>query len=239
MKQQRAIEEIYEILSRTYPTYDESDDEWMTNGLSDTPFRSIVSVALSTMTASPRCIRAAVALYEKVDSFEQLAVMDDEELRTTIRSVAHYNRKTVNLKRMSRQILEGHAGRVPSTREELMALPGIGRKCTDILLNTMHAETTIAVDTHVRRLVQRLGMVETGLSADDTAHALIEITPPRHQKHAHEWLVQHGMKVCVARRPRCDDCALSTQCDDYRNRMANPPSRDRPGSEHQPSAASS
>lgn len=114
-------------MSATYPTYAESDDEWMTNGLSDNPFRSTVSVALSTMTSSPRCIEAAVALYEKVDSFAGLAEMDDDDLRETIRSVAHYNRKTKTLKAMARQILDEHAGEVPATREELMALPGIGR----------------------------------------------------------------------------------------------------------------
>lgn len=224
MTQHSDPEAVYEILSRAYPTYAESDDEWMTNGLSDTPFRSIVSVALSTMTASPRCIRAAVALYERVGSFEQLAAMDDDELREIIRPVAHYNRKTGTLQRMSRQILEQHDGQVPGTREELLALPGIGPKCADILLNTLHGQDTIAVDTHVRRLVQRLGLVESGLSSEATAQTLTEITPARYRRHAHEWLIQHGMKVCVARAPRCGDCALNDLCEDRRARAADPPS---------------
>lgn len=215
MKQPGTVEKIYEILSGIYPTYAESDDEWMTNGLSDNPFRSTVSVALSTMTSSPRCIKAAVALYEKVDSFAGLAAMDDDDLRETIRSVAHYNRKTKTLKAMARQILDEHGGEVPATREELMALPGIGRKCTDILMNTLHAAPTIAVDTHVKRLVQRLGLVDASLSAEQTVDPLTEATPVRYRQHAHEWLIQHGMKVCVARTPRCGDCPLTAQCDYY------------------------
>ena len=215
MKQPGTVEKIYEILSATYPTYAESDDEWMTNGLSDNPFRSTVSVALSTMTSSPRCIKAAVALYEKVDSFAGLAEMDDDDLRETIRSVAHYNRKTKTLKAMARQILDEHAGEVPATREELMALPGIGRKCTDILMNTLHAAPTIAVDTHVKRLVQRLGLVDASMSAEQTVDPLTEATPVHYRQHAHEWLIQHGMKVCVARTPRCGDCPLTAQCDYY------------------------
>ena len=113
---------------------------------------------------------------------------------------------------MSRQILDQHRGQVPHDREELMALPGIGRKCTDILLNFTFAQPSIAVDTHVKRVVQRLGIVEDGASAERTADVLNEVTSRRYTEHAHEWLIQHGMKTCKARNPRCGDCPVQQWC---------------------------
>jgi len=219
MKKPTEIEQIYDRLSSSYGTFEESDDEWMTNGLSSTPFKSLVSVALSTMTSSPRTVKAAVALYEKVSTFEDLAEIDDAELTELIRSVAHYNRKTRSLKAMSRMILDEHAGQIPSTREELMALPGIGRKCADIMLNFVFESPSIAVDTHVKRVVQRIGMVEPG-TAEQVADALATITPPQYTAHAHEWLIQHGMQTCTAHAPRCEECPVREWCDNVHERSA-------------------
>ncbi len=98
---------IYDILSRTYPTYEEMDDPWMANGLSATPFRHLVSGCLSTVTVTKRVVSAAVPLYRRVSTFEELLALDDEELRAIIKLVAHYDRKTVNLKTLCRQIIEG------------------------------------------------------------------------------------------------------------------------------------
>lgn len=173
----REVDAIYGILSRRYPVFADSDDEWMTNGLSATPFRSLVSVALSTMTQSTRCIRACVALYDEVSTFAELAALDDDRLRELIKPVAHYNRKTRSLKAMARAILDHHHGEIPHTREELMALPGIGRKCADIMLNFTYGQDTIAVDTHVHRVANRLGLVDT-TTHTATADALTAITAP-------------------------------------------------------------
>ncbi|KZF12595.1 DNA lyase [Rhodococcus sp. EPR-157] len=205
------ITAVYDILSDTYLVFEETDDESMNEGLSSTPFRALVSVALSTMTTGPRTIKAALALYEKVTTVEELAEIDDDDLRERIRSVAHYNRKTVNLKTMARQIVERHDGQVPETREELLALTGIGRKCTDIMMNFQFDEPSIAVDTHVHRVVTRLGMVSDG-TAEAVADELNAVTPAEYKAHAHEWLIQHGMKVCVSRRPKCQSCPLQGLC---------------------------
>lgn len=212
MKQAQVVE-TYEILTHTYKPFDETDDDdgWARHGLSSTPFKSIVSVALSTMTGSKRCIAACVALYEQVTTFEQLAEIDDAELTALIKPVAHYNRKTQSLKKMARQILDQHGGQLPQTREELMALPGIGRKCTDILMNFNFGEASIAVDTHVFRLVNRLGLVHAD-TAEDCADQLLDVTPAQYVPHAHELLIQHGMKICVARTPKCGDCPLLELC---------------------------
>lgn len=207
----RSIEKIYDILETTYPVFEDSDDDWMKHGLSTTPFRALVSVALSTMTNGPRTIKAAVGLFERVSTFEQLRDIDDDELREIIRSVAHYNRKTVSLKEMSRQILDEYDGEIPQKRDDLMKLKGIGRKCADIMMNFQYGTPTVAVDTHVHCVVNRLGMVTTK-TPEQTADALTDVTPDKYKQHAHEWLIQHGMKTCTSRAPRCGKCAVMRLC---------------------------
>ncbi|HAK79569.1 MAG TPA: endonuclease III [Runella sp.] len=205
------ITDIYHVLSHTYLTFDETDDEWMTSGISSTPFKSLVSVALSTMTTSKRTIAACKALYTKVATFEDLRDIDEQTLVQCIKSVAHYNRKAKNLKLMAKQIIEKHHGQIPQTKEELLGLAGIGRKCADIMLNFVFEEPSIAVDTHVFRVVNRLGIVHT-TTAEATADLLNQLTPNEYKRHAHEWLIQHGMKVCIARKPSCTHCPLTSYC---------------------------
>lgn len=209
---ERELDAIYDILSKTYTTFEETDDPWMTNGLSTTPFKSLVSVCLSTMTSTKRVVNAAVPLYKRVSTFEELAQLDDDELRRIIKPVAHYNRKTKNLKEMARQIIEEHDGKIPEDRDELMKLKGVGRKCADIMMNFTFSKDSIAVDTHVLRVLNRLGVVETS-SATDAADIINAKTPAHYKRHAHEWLIQHGMKVCVSRSPRCERCPLTKHCD--------------------------
>lgn len=215
----RDLDAIYGILSKTYTTFDETDDPWMTNGLSSTPFKSLVSVCLSTMTITKRVVNAAVPLYEKVSTFEELRDLPDDELRRIIKPVAHYNRKTKNLKEMARQIIEDYGGNIPDNRDDLIKLQGVGRKCVDILMNFTFSQDSIAVDTHVLRVLNRLGVVDT-TSAKQAADLINAQTPARHKRHAHEWLIQHGMKICVARTPKCADCPLTKHCDWYADHRA-------------------
>lgn len=210
IKTQR-LESIYEQLSRTYPTFDQTDDPWMTHGLSSTPFRCLVSVCLSTMTITPRVVRACVPLFERVSNFEELLALDDEQLRTLIKPVAHYNRKTKNLKIMSQQILRDFGGRIPDNHQDLMKLQGVGRKVADIMMNFIFHEDTIAVDTHVLRVLNRLDIVQTPV-AEVAADQINSMTPAHYKRHAHEWLIQHGMQVCTARSPRCGVCCISELC---------------------------
>lgn len=208
---QRRLTAIYEILSQTYPTYEESGDPWMTNGLSATPFRHLVSGCLSTMTLTKRVINACVPLYARVSTFEELLALDDDELRDIIRPVAHYNRKTVNLKAMCRQIIEGHGGEIPQTREQVMELQGVGRKVADLVMNHLNAQDSIAVDSHVLRVLRRLAIV-TDTTAEAAADTIGMLTPSGYKRHAHEWLIQLGMHVCHVRKPDCPDCVVRSLC---------------------------
>lgn len=202
---------IYDILSGTYLTYEEMDDPWMSNGLSATPFRHLISGCLSTVTVTKRVVNAAVPLYDKVSTFEELLALDDEELRALIKPVAHYNRKTVNLKNLCRQIIEEHGGEIPSDRESLLKLPGVGRKVADLMMNHMFSEDSIAVDTHVLRVLRRLEIVDDA-TAEQAADTINTITPAKYKRHAHEWLIQLGMQVCHARTPDCRACVVLQLC---------------------------
>lgn len=213
---QKKVEQLYKILSKTYLTFKEVDNEWEDNGLSSTPFKSLVSVMLSTMTHTKRVIKAANALYAEVSTPQELLHLPDEHLTELIRPVAHYNRKTQHLKEMCRQLLERHGGEVPHTRAELLALQGVGRKCVDIMMNFTFGAPAIAVDTHVFRVLNRVGIVHTE-SQVVAADEINRLTPDRFKQHAHEWLIQHGGKVCIARKPKCDECPLTQLCDYYQH----------------------
>jgi endonuclease-3 len=205
------VEQVYTRLSKTYKIFSENDNEWDKNGLSNTPFKSLVSVKLSTMTNTKRVIKAALALYEEISTPEDLLNLSDEKLVELIKPVAHYNRKAQHLKEMCKQLIEKHNGEVPRTREELIELQGVGRKCVDIMMNFTFNEDAIAVDSHVHRVLNRVGIVNTK-NHIETADIINEITPLKFKKHAHEWLIQHGMQVCVALKPQCSECSIADLC---------------------------
>ena len=206
------IAEIYKILSQTYPIFSENENDWSGNGLDSTPFKSLISVMLSTMTNSKRVVRACVALFAEISTPEELLKLDDDYLKELIKPVAHYNRKTKHLKEMCKQLLERHDGQVPGNREDLLALTGVGLKCADIMMNFTFGGDSIAIDTHVHRVLNRTGMVETK-TAEETSVKVTNITPLEYRKHAHEWLIQHGMQICVARTPKCSECSILGLCE--------------------------
>ena len=154
------VSKIYRILRDTQPTFEETDDEWMTHGLSDTPFRHIVSSALSTVTTTKRTVRACDALYAEVKDFEDIRKMPEEKLIEFIKPVAHYNRKAKTLQRMCSIIIDDFGNTIPDTKEDLLKLPGIGQKCANLMLNYKHDKPVVAVDTHIHRVINRLGIVQ-------------------------------------------------------------------------------
>lgn len=209
------IIKFYETLSSDFKIFGENENDWEANGLSDNDFKSLVSVMLSTMTHTKRVIRAAVALYEVATTPQEIVKLSDEELIELIKPVAHYNRKTKHLKEMSQQLLDRHEGKVPRTEEKLLALQGVGRKCASIMLNFNFGENIIAVDSHVHRVLNRVGILKTKTN-EQTAEIINKITPLKFKKHAHEWIIQQGMNTCTARKPKCSDCSLITICSEYK-----------------------
>lgn len=213
------IIKIYEILEETQPTYEETEHEWMTNGLSATPFKHLVSCALSTVTTTSRTVKACKALYAEAQSFDDIRNLSDEKLTGLIRPVAHYNRKVQTLKKMCAKIVDEYDNHIPDTKEELLKLPGIGQKCANLMMNYKYQKPVIAVDTHIHRVVNRLGIVRAS-THDKSAEQLNDITPDKFKTHAHEWLISVGMNICKPRKPRCDECPVSAYCDYYRQHAA-------------------
>lgn len=207
----KKIDEVYRRFSTIYPPSSRFVPE---SKIHADPFASLVGVMLSAQTKDEMTAKACKQLFEVATTPQQILNLSDDELRERIKPAGMYNTKTKNLKKMATQLVELHNGEVPKTREKLMALAGIGRKSTDIMMRFVYHEGAIAVDTHVHRLSNRLGLVNTQ-SADVTADYLAENTPDKYKMSAHEWFINYGKYVCKARSPLCDRCIFTDLCDYY------------------------
>jgi endonuclease-3 len=175
------------------------------------PFTLLVAVVLSAQATDIGVNKATPALFARADTPQKMLGLGEERVAELIRTIGLYRTKAKNLIALSRILVEQYGEQVPREREALEALPGVGRKTANIILNEAYGEPTIAVDTHVFRVANR-----TGLAAGRTPRAVEErldaITPPEYKHHAHHWLVLHGRYVCTAKGPRCPDCIVRDLC---------------------------
>jgi endonuclease-3 len=186
------------------------------------PFELLVSVVLSAQ-ATDRSVNLATAGLFKVASTPQaMLALGREGLERHIRTIGLYRTKARNLIAACTLLMERHDGAVPRTREALEALPGVGRKTANVILNTAFGEPTIAVDTHIFRVANRTGLAP-GKDVLAVESKLMKLTPPEFQRNAHHWLILHGRYVCKARKPECPACLIRDLCE-YRGKT-------RPGEE--------
>ena len=179
------------------------------------PYKSLVSVLLSSQTRDEQTAKATKALFELAVTPEQMLKLSDNKIKNAIKPVSFYNRKTEYIRKMSQELLDKFNGEVPQTRSQLMSLTGIGRKSADIMLRFSFGQPAIAVDTHVHRVVNRLGLAKTN-NADQTANFLEQNTPEEYKWKAHEWFIKHGKYTCKAvGKPLCGSCSLQSLCDTY------------------------
>ena len=178
------------------------------------PFRSLVSCLLSAQSRDVNTAAATSALFALATTPEAMLRLPEAEIAAAIRPCGLYNTKARNILRLCRTLVEDLGGTVPRSREGLMALPGIGRKCADIVLSFTFDEDVIAVDTHVHRVANRLGLT-AARGADETARQIALAAPTWALRDGHFWLIQFGKAVCVARRPKCETCFLSDLCRYY------------------------
>ncbi|WP_304169652.1 endonuclease III [Phenylobacterium aquaticum] len=177
----------------------------------DSPYTLVVAVALSAQATDVQVNKATVKLFAAADTPQAMLALGEEGLIPYIASIGLFRTKAKNVIAAARIIIEQHGGEVPLTREALQALPGVGRKTASVVLNELRIEPAIAVDTHVFRLAHRLGLA-FGKTPDQVEAELMALVPAPYLVRAHHWLILHGRYVCVARRPRCEDCLIADLC---------------------------
>jgi len=166
---------------------------------------------LSAQATDAGVNKATPALFAAADTPQKMAALGEERVRELVKTIGLFRTKAKNVVALSKKLVEEHAGEVPRTREALEALPGVGRKTANVVLNIAFGEPTIAVDTHIFRVGNRTGMA-TGKTPFEVEMKLNEVVPPKYRLHAHHWLILHGRYVCVARRPLCERCVIADLC---------------------------
>jgi len=186
-------------------------------------FELLIAVVLSAQ-ATDRSVNAATAgLFAKANTPEAIEALGESGLIAYIRSIGLYRSKAANIIALCRQLRERHGGQVPHTREELEALPGVGRKTASVVLNIAFGEPCIAVDTHCFRVANRTGLAP-GKNVREVEQRLLSAVPAPFRQHAHHWLILHGRYVCKARKPECWHCIIARQCE-YPSKSAPPQAR--------------
>jgi endonuclease III len=175
------------------------------------PFTLLVAVALSAQATDVSVNKATRSLFKTVDTPEKMVALGEDALRETIRTIGLYRNKAKNVIALSKALIENHGGEVPRTRAELEALPGVGRKTANVVLNVAFQQPTIAVDTHIFRVANRIGLVE-GKTPLDVELGLERVVPQEFRLHAHHWLILHGRYICKARKPECPRCPIIGIC---------------------------
>jgi endonuclease-3 len=183
------------------------------------PYTLLVAVVLSAQSTDKGVNKATASLFSQVDSPEKMLALGEERLREKICTIGLYKTKAKNILALSRILMDQYKGQIPSTRQELETLPGVGRKTANVVLNVAFHQPTLPVDTHIFRVANR-----TGLAPGPTPLAvellLEERVPPEFKPHAHHWLILHGRYICRARSPLCSTCPVQELCTFYRTQSS-------------------
>jgi len=180
------------------------------------PFELLVAVILSAQATDVSVNKATAKLYEVANTPRAILDLGVAGLKDYIRTIGLYNAKAENIIKTCRILLDEHDGQVPRTRSALEALPGVGRKTANVILNTAFGEPTIAVDTHIFRVANRTGLAR-GKTPLEVEKRLVRLTPEAFRKDAHHWLILHGRYTCKARKPDCPQCIIADLCE-YRHK---------------------
>lgn len=175
-------------------------------------FQLLVAVVLSAQATDIGVNKATRALFEAVKTPAQMVALGEDGLKAYIRTIGLFNSKAKNVIALSQALIEHHDGQVPNDRDALTALPGVGRKTANVVLNAAFGAETFAVDTHIFRVGNRTGLA-VGRTVLDVERALDKGTPGPFRVHGHHWLILHGRYTCVARKPRCGSCLIEDLCE--------------------------
>src|SRR6516225_4435773 len=175
------------------------------------PFTLLVAVVLSAQATDAGVNRATPALFKLADTPEKMVKLGEPRVRELIKTIGLYRTKAKNVIALSKQLIAEHGGKVPHDRDALEALPGVGRKTANVVLNIAFGEPTIAVDTHIFRVGNRTGLAP-GKNPLEVEAKLEQRVPPAYRRHAHHWLILHGRYTCKAQRPLCEKCPINDLC---------------------------
>jgi endonuclease-3 len=177
-----------------------------------TPFELLVAVVLSAQATDVSVNAATRQLFPVANTPQKIYDLGEDKLRKYIQRIGLYKTKAKHVIQMCRILLEQHNGEVPQTRDALEALPGVGRKTANVILNTAFGQPTIAVDTHIFRLANRIGLAP-GKDVIEVEKKLLKFVPDEFKHDAHHWLILHGRYVCQARKPKCHECIIQDLCE--------------------------
>jgi len=200
-----AVEEFYRRLKTDRP-------EPRTELEYKNPYTLLVAVVLSAQATDVSVNKATEPLFETVDTPEKMVKLGEARLKRYIKTIGLFNTKAKNVLKLSQILVEQYGGEVPRDREALQALPGVGRKTANVVLNVAFGEPTIAVDTHIFRVGNRTGLA-SGRTPDAVETKLMKVVPQKYRQHAHHWLILHGRYVCKARKPDCPSCLIRDLCE--------------------------
>ncbi len=178
----------------------------------------LVAVVLSAQATDTGVNKATRALFKVVSTPEQMVALGEDKIREYIKTIGLFNAKAKNVYLLSKDLIENHKSEVPKTREELVKLPGVGRKTANVVLNIAFGEPTIAVDTHLFRVSNRTGLAP-GKNPLDVETKLEKRVPQEFLRHAHHWLILHGRYICKARTPECHQCPVVHICEFKEKRL--------------------
>jgi endonuclease-3 len=199
-----AIEEFFRLLAKDRP--DPTTELEYIN-----PYTLLVAVVLSAQATDVSVNKATEPLFKIADTPEKMVALGESKLKGFIKTIGLFNTKAKNVIALSRILIAQHGGKVPRDRESLEALPGVGRKTANVVLNVAFGEPTIAVDTHIFRVGNRTGLAK-GKTPREVEDKLVKLVPKRYLQHAHHWLILHGRHVCIARKPKCYACVVRDLC---------------------------
>jgi endonuclease-3 len=175
------------------------------------PFTLLIAVVLSAQATDAGVNKATPALFALADTPEKMVALGEDKVRDLIRTIGLFRTKAKNVIALSRKLVAEHGGMVPAVREALEALPGVGRKTANVVLNVAFGAETIAVDTHIFRVGNRTGLAP-GKNPLEVEAQLEKRVPPAYRRHAHHWLILHGRYICKAQRPLCEKCPINDLC---------------------------
>lgn len=175
------------------------------------PFTLLVAVVLSAQTTDKSVNKVTEKLFKLADTPEKMKEIPQEQIAEIIRPIGLTQNKSRNVLNLSKTLCENFGGKVPSTREELMTLSGVGRKTANVVLNVVFGQPTMPVDTHLLRISPKIGLAE-GKTPEQVEKSLCERIPEKYMQHAHHWLILHGRYVCTARNPKCSECIINDIC---------------------------